>query len=104
MPLLGNPTLLCHKLVVDAQGKVVDYVIRQQDPKRQAVLALQSLNFRVIAAGDSYNDTSMLRTAEAGFLFHAPAKVIAEFPQFPAVHTYAALKELFRGASLRVLV
>ncbi len=101
MPMLGNPTLLCHKLVVDEQGKVVDYVIRQKDPKRQAVLAFQSLNYRVIAAGDSYNDTSMLGTAEAGFLFHAPDKVIAEFPQFPAVHTYGELKELFRKNSLR---
>jgi phosphoserine / homoserine phosphotransferase len=101
MPMLGNPTLLCHKLVVDEQGKVVDYVIRQKDPKRQAVLAFQGLNYRVIAAGDSYNDTSMLGTAEAGFLFHAPDKVIAEFPQFAAVHTYGELKELFRKNSLR---
>ncbi|MEI7949914.1 MAG: bifunctional phosphoserine phosphatase/homoserine phosphotransferase ThrH [Gammaproteobacteria bacterium] len=101
MPMLGNPTLLCHKLVVDAQGRVVDYVIRQQDPKRQAVLALQGLNYRVLAAGDSYNDTSMLGTADAGFLFHAPDKVIAEFPQFAAVDTYQELQQLFRKHSER---
>ncbi len=101
MPMLGNPTLLCHKLVVDAQGRVVDYVIRQQDPKRQAVLALQRLNYRVLAAGDSYNDTSMLGTADAGFLFHAPHKVIAEFPQFAAVDTYQELQQLFRKHSER---
>ena len=103
MPMLGNPTLLCHKLVVDAEGRVVDYRIRQKDHKRQAVLAFQNLNYRVIAAGDSYNDTSMLGTANAGFLFHAPQNVIAEFPQFPAVDSYDALKECFRKASQRSL-
>ena len=101
MPMLGNPMLLCHKLVVDDHGKVVDYVIRQKDPKRHAVLAFKSLNYRVIAAGDSYNDTSMLGTADAGFLFHAPDNVIKEFPQFPAVHTYHELQHLFRKHSER---
>ena len=103
MPLLGNPTLLCHRLEVDEQGRVVGYKLRQQDPKRHAVKALQSLNFRVIAAGDSYNDTTMLGAAEAGILFHAPAKVSAEFPQFPSVHTYDELRAEFRKASLRSL-
>lgn len=103
MTMLGNPTLLCHKLVVDEKGKVLDYVIRQKDPKRQAVLAFKSLNFRVIAAGDSYNDISMLSTADAGFLFHAPESIIAEFPQFPAVHTYEELRESFIRASDRKL-
>jgi len=82
MPLLGNPALLCHKLVVDAEGRVTDYVIRQTDPKTKAVTAFKSLNYRVIAAGDSYNDIGMLGAADAGFLFHAPEKVINEFPQF----------------------
>lgn len=103
MPLLGNPTLLCHKLVTDAQGRVTDYVIRQKDPKRHAVMAFKSLNYRVIAAGDSYNDTSMLGAADAGFLFHAPDNVIREFPQFASVQTYDELREKFRSASLRQL-
>lgn len=103
MPLLGSPTLLCHRLEVAPDGRVVGYRLRQQDPKRQAVLAFQSLNYRVIAAGDSYNDTSMLATAEQGILFHAPAKVAAEFPQFPSVHSYEALREEFRKASQREL-
>ncbi|SEI68142.1 phosphoserine phosphatase [Allopseudospirillum japonicum] len=104
MPLmkqLGHPTLLCHKLEVDDQGRVIDYKLRQPDPKRQAVRAFQLLNYRVLAAGDSYNDTTMLTQAEAGILFHAPQNVIQEFPQFPAVHTYEDLKAAFRQASLR---
>lgn len=95
MKALGNPTLLCHKLEVDERGRVVNYLLRQPDPKRQAVKAFHSLNYRVIAAGDSYNDTNMLSEADAGILFHAPPNVIAEFPQFPAVHTYADLKQEF---------
>lgn len=106
MPLmkkLGYPTLLCHKLVVDERGRVVDYLLRQKDPKRQSVKAFHSLNYRVIAAGDSYNDTTMLAEADAGILFHAPENVIREFPQFPAVHTYEELKDEFRKASQRKL-
>lgn len=103
MPLmkkLGYPALFCHKLVVDDNGKVIDYTLRQKDPKRQAVKAFHGLNFRVIAAGDSYNDTTMLSEADAGILFHAPENVIREFPQFPAVHTYEDLQEEFRKASV----
>lgn len=95
MPLmrqLGNPTLLCHKLVVDANDRIIDYRLRQKDPKRMVVKALHGLNFRVLAAGDSYNDTGMLAEADAGVLFHAPQNVIDEFPQFPAVHDFEALK------------
>jgi phosphoserine/homoserine phosphotransferase len=103
MRQLGFPTLLCHKLDVDAQGRVVGYKLRQANPKRHAVLALQSLYYRVIAAGDSYNDTTMLAQADAGILFHAPDNVIAEFPQFPAVHTFAELKQEFVKASVRDL-
>jgi phosphoserine / homoserine phosphotransferase len=87
---LGWPTLLCHRLVV-ADDRIVDYRLRQQDQKRHAVEALQGLNLRVVAAGDSYNDTSMLAQADAGFLFHAPDNVIAQFPQFPALNTYDEL-------------
>lgn len=103
MKQLGWPTLLCHKLEVDANGKVVDYKLRQKDPKRQAVKAFHGLNYRVIAAGDSYNDTTMLSEAEVGILFHAPDNVIAEFPQFPAVHTFEDLKKEFIKASARDL-
>ena len=101
MRQLDWPTLLCHRLVVDADGRVSDYKLRQQDPKRASVQALHCLNYRVIAAGDSYNDTSMLAEAEVGILFHAPANVIAEFPQFQAVHTYADLKLAIAAASER---
>jgi len=102
MPLmgkLGHPALLCHKLEVADDGRITDYKLRQRDPKRQAVRAFQLLNYRCIAAGDSYNDTTMLTQAEAGILFHAPENVIKEFPQFPAVHDYEALKEEFLKAS-----
>lgn len=101
MRQLGWPTLLCHKLVVDGQGFITDYTLRQKDPKRQAVKAFKGLNYRVIAAGDSYNDTTMLAEADAGILFHAPENVIREFPQFPAVHTYEDLKRTIAGASNR---
>lgn len=103
MRQLGFPALLCHKLVVDENDRVVDYQLRQKDPKRQSVLAFQSLYYRVIAAGDSYNDTTMLAEADAGILFHAPDNVIAEFPQFPAVHTFDDLKREFIKASNRTL-
>lgn len=106
MPLmrqLGYPTLLCHKLEVDASGKVVDYKLRQANPKRQAVIGFHSMYYRTIAAGDSYNDTTMLAEADAGILFSAPDNVIAEFPQFPAVHSYEDLKREFIKASVRDL-
>lgn len=106
MPLmakLGHPTLLCHKLAVDENGRITDYLLRQRDPKRQSVRALQLLNYRVIAAGDSYNDTTMLGQADAGILFHAPQNVIDEFPEFPAVHTFADLKQKFVELSQRAL-
>lgn len=103
MAQLGFPTLFCHKLEVDSEGNVTDYKLRQKDPKRQSVKAFHSLNYRVIAAGDSYNDTTMLSEAEAGILFNAPENVIAEFPQFPAVTGYENLKKEFLKASNRDL-
>jgi phosphoserine/homoserine phosphotransferase len=103
MRQLGFPTLLCHRLITDDSGRVTSYQLRQKDPKRQSVLAFKSLYYRVIAAGDSYNDTSMLGEADAGILFHAPDNVIREFPQFPAVHTFADLKQEFLKASNRDL-
>ena len=103
MRQLGYPALLCHKLETDSNGRVVDYKLRQANPKRQSILAFKSLYYRTIAAGDSYNDTTMLAEADAGILFHAPENVIREFPQFPAVHTYADLKKEFVKASVREL-
>lgn len=103
MKQLGYPTLLCHRLEVAENGEIVDYLLRQKDPKRQAVKAFHGLNYRVVAAGDSYNDTTMLSEANAGILFKAPQNVISEFPQFPAVHEYAELKLEFIKASNREL-
>ena len=103
MRQLGFPTLLCHRLITDETDRVVSYQLRQKDPKRQSVLAFKTLYYRVIAAGDSYNDTTMLGEADRGILFHAPENVIREFPQFPAVHTFEDLKKEFIKASNRQL-
>jgi phosphoserine / homoserine phosphotransferase len=104
MRQLHWPTLFCHRLITDDSGRVVDYKLRQVDPKRASVQALHSLNYRVLAAGDSYNDTTMLAEADVGFLIHAPQNVIDEFPQFKAVDTLAELKVAFIEASERSLV
>jgi phosphoserine/homoserine phosphotransferase len=98
MRQLGWPTLFCHRLVVAADGRIADYQLRQPDQKRRAVEAFHGLNFRVIAAGDSYNDTSMLSEADAGILFSPPENVIREFPQFPVTRDYEELREAFRAA------
>ncbi len=104
MRQLGFPTLLCHQLEVDEKsGRVTDYKLRQANPKRQAVLSLKSLYYRIIAAGDSYNDTTMLAEADEGILFMAPDNVVTEFPQFPAVYGYDNLKQAFIDASNRPL-
>jgi phosphoserine/homoserine phosphotransferase len=103
MAQLGFPTLFCHRLVADDNGKIVDYKLRQKDPKRESVKAFHQLNFRVIASGDSYNDTTMLSEADAGILFRAPENVISEFPQYPAVTAYEELKKQFIQASNRNL-
>jgi phosphoserine/homoserine phosphotransferase len=97
MAQLGWPTLLCHSLVVD-DDRIVDYCLRQPDQKQHAVEAFRSLNYRVVAAGDSYNDTNMLAAADAGFLFGAPSNVVAEFPQFPALETYDELRDAIINA------
>jgi phosphoserine/homoserine phosphotransferase len=99
MRQLGMPTLLCHRLVVD-NDRIVDYRLRLPDQKRAAVLALKSLNYRVIAAGDSFNDTSMLLEADRGFLFHAPENVCRQFPQLPALDRYDALMLAIREAMI----
>lgn len=103
MAQLGFPTLFCHRLIADDSGKIIDYKLRQKDPKRQSVKAFHQLNFRVIASGDSYNDTTMLSEADAGILFRAPENVISEFPQYPAVNAYEELKQQFIAASNRDL-
>jgi phosphoserine/homoserine phosphotransferase len=99
MRKLGMPTLFCHRLEVAHDGSISGYRLRQSDPKRKAVAALKELNFRVLAAGDSYNDTSMLSEADAGVLFRAPANVIREFPQFPVTERYEDLEAALRGAA-----
>jgi phosphoserine/homoserine phosphotransferase len=92
MRQLGMPTLFCHRLIVE-NDRIVDFELRQVDQKRHAVEAFKSLNYRIVAAGDSYNDTAMLGAADAGFLFHAPENVKREFPQFQALNEFAELLE-----------
>ena len=101
MRQLGQPTLLCHRLEIADDGSVRDYHIRLPDQKRRAVQALQELEFRVVAAGDSYNDTSMLAEADAGILFRPPENVIREFPQFPVTRDYDELRREFEAAAAR---
>ena len=100
MPLmaqLGHPTLFCHRLEV-ADDRIVGYTLRQPDSKRAAVKAFHALNYRVIAAGDSYNDTAMLSEADAGILIRPPESVVAEFPQFPVTWTLPELADAIEGA------
>ena len=101
MRKLGWPTLFCHSLITDSEGNVIDYKLRQPDPKRASVKALHSLKYRVIAAGDSYNDTTMLKEADVGILFHAPENVIKEFPQFESVQDFNSLRKSFIAGSDR---
>jgi len=102
MQQLGRPTLFCHRLIADADGRIVDYRLRQPEQKRQAVLALKGLNFKVMAAGDSYNDTGMLGAADAGFLIHPPESVVQQFPQFAVTNSYAELKAALDAAAARL--
>ena len=93
MVQLGMPTVFCHRLLVE-NDRITDYRLRQPDQKRLAVEAFHGLNYQVIAAGDSYNDTAMLAAADFGFLFRSPANVRAEFPQFTAVDEFDELSHL----------
>lgn len=102
MVQLGMPTLFCHKLEADARGMLVNYHLRMPDQKRAAVKAFKELNYKVIAAGDSYNDTAMLGEAHAGILFRPPQNVIEEFPQYPVVKDYTALRTEIDAASARI--
>lgn len=99
MKQLGHPTLLCHRLHIDEEGRIADYCLRMPDQKREAVKSLHHLNFKVVAAGDSYNDTTMLGEADAGILFRPPQNVIDEFPQFPVTTTYTELRAAFDSAA-----
>ena len=99
MRQLGDPTLFCHDLEIDAAGRVTGYQLRQPDSKRRAVQALRGLQFTTIAAGDSYNDTAMLAEADAGILYRPPENVVREFPQFPVARDYDELRAAFERAA-----
>ncbi len=101
MEQLEHPCLFCNSLVTDTNGRVSDYRLRIPDGKRQAVVALKGLNFSVIAAGDSYNDTTMLAAADAGILFRPSESVVRDFPQFPVTHSYEELRAAFTAAARR---
>lgn len=92
MRQLGWPTLFCHSLEADATGMLVNYHLRMPNQKQEAVRRFKELRFRIVAAGDSYNDTAMLGEAHGGILFHPPENVVREFPQFPVARTYADLR------------
>ena len=94
MDQLENPLLLCHSLEIDATGRVANYHLRQPDPKRKTVEAFQSLKYKVLAFGDSYNDISMLKAADMGILFCPPENVVADFPEFPIAWNISELKSL----------
>jgi phosphoserine/homoserine phosphotransferase len=98
MRQLEWPTLFCHRLLV-SEDRITGYQLRQPDQKKKSVAVLKQLNYRVIAAGDSYNDTSMLLEADRGFLFHAPDNVKREFPQLPPFESYAELLQAIRAAA-----
>ena len=92
MKQLDYPTLFCHSLLVDESDRIVGYKLRQKDPKRQVIKALKSLNYEVIAFGDSYNDISMLKEADKAFLFSPPRNVIEDFPEFPVANNYEEMR------------
>lgn len=98
MRQLGHPTLFCHRLGIDGEGRVREYHLRMPDQKREAVKRFHELNFQVVAAGDSYNDTTMLDEADRGILFQAPENVVEEFPQFPLAKDYDELRREFLRA------
>jgi phosphoserine/homoserine phosphotransferase len=99
MAQLGYPCLFCNSLEVDPAGRIRAYTLRIADGKRKAVMALKLLNFRVVAAGDSYNDTTMLAEADTGLLFRPPDNVLRDFPQFPVTRTYDELRAAFARAA-----
>lgn len=94
MKKMGWPTLFCNSLVIAPDGRIENYSLRQKDGKRKAVISLKSLNYKVIAVGDSYNDISMLKEADRGILFSPPENVVREFPELPVTNNYGELKRL----------
>lgn len=102
MRQLGWPSLLCHRLEVDGEGVLRGWRLRMPDQKRAAVNAFKALNYQVMAAGDSYNDTAMLGAADAGFFFHPPEAITQQFPQFPVTWSYAELRAQIDAASTRL--
>ncbi len=102
MRQLGYPCLFCHSLVIEDGGRIADYRLRIADGKRKAVKAFRDLNFSTIAAGDSYNDTTMLGEADAGILYRPPDNVIADFPHFPVTRDYQELRREFEDATERI--
>jgi len=98
MKKLGWPTLFCNTLSIDPDGTVAGYHLRQADGKRKVVIALKSLNYTIIAVGDSYNDITMLKEADTGILFRPPDNVKSEHPEFPVTHTYDELKAIIQKA------
>jgi phosphoserine/homoserine phosphotransferase len=98
MKKLGHPALFCNWLSTDKKGFIANYHLRQKNGKKEAVKALRGLGFRVVAAGDSYNDIAMLKAAGRGILFRPPAKITRQFPQFPVTVTYPQLLAAFHKA------
>jgi phosphoserine/homoserine phosphotransferase len=98
MRQLAWPTIFCHQLEVADDGRITDYKLRQPNQKQKSVAAFKALNYRVIAAGDSFNDTTMLGEADVGFFFHAPTSIQAQFPQFKAFDEYGDLLSAIRAA------
>jgi phosphoserine/homoserine phosphotransferase len=94
MAKLGNPTLFCHELVVDSSSRIVDYKLRLKDHKRKAVEAFRALNFNTIAAGDSYNDLTMIDSADKGILFCPPERLIEERPDLPVASSHIELQTM----------
>ena len=96
MEKLGWPTLFCHTLSITPDGFISDYILRQKDGKRESVISLKKINYKIIAVGDSYNDISMLKEADNGILFNPPDNVISDFPEFPVIFNYEALKQMIQ--------
>ena len=102
MRKLGHPTLFCHDLEIDESGRIRGYRLRMSDQKRASIRALREIQFKTIAAGDSYNDVSMLQEADAGILFRPPPNVIEEYPEFPVTQEYSELRQAFEAAARRL--